>query len=146
MSRDIISSSRFRTMDNQSSNEDDKYISKIIKLVPAEIISVYLVVFNLIDSSSQQPAGTKNLQWIVFLLIVAITPFYLKKVAKISSTRQVLFCTFSFVVWVLSMGGPLKDQLIGGFTMQFLGAIFLPIYTLIIPLVYDQTQPQPSSL
>lgn len=143
MSRNIITRGQFRTMDDKPTSEDDKYISKIIKLVPAEIISVYLAVFNLIESSTQQPAGSKNLQWIVFLLIVAITPFYLKKVAKITSTRQVLFCTFSFVVWVLSMGGPLKDELIGGYTMQFLGAIFLPIYTLIIPLVYDQTQPQP---
>lgn len=143
MSRNIITRGQFRTMDDKLTSEDDKYISKIIKLVPAEIISVYLAVFNLIESSTQQPAGSKNLQWIVFLLIVAITPFYLKKVAKITSTRQILFCTFSFVVWVLSMGGPLKDELIGGYTMQFLGAIFLPIYTLIIPLVYDQTQPQP---
>lgn len=142
MSRNIITRGRFNTLDNKPGQEDDKYVSKIIKLVPAEIISVYLAVFNLIESNTQQPAGSKTLQWIVFLLIVIITPFYLKKVAKITTTRQILFCTFSFVVWVLSMGGPLKDELIGGYTMQFLGAIFLPIYTLIIPLVYDQTQPQ----
>lgn len=139
MSRNIISKSQIGLQVNQTTNQKDEYISKIIKLVPAEIISVYLAVFNLIESTGNE-AGNRNLQWIVFLLIAAITPFYLKKIGRITGTWQILFCTFSFMVWVLSMGGPLKDVLIGGYTIQFLGAVFLPIYTLIIPIVYDQTQ------
>ena len=139
MSRNIISKSQIGLQVNQTTNQKDEYISKIIKLVPAEIISVYLAVFNLIESTGNE-AGNRNLQWIVFLLIAAIMPFYLKKIGKITGTWQILFCTLSFMVWVLSMGGPLKDVLIGGHTIQFLGAVFLPIYTLIIPIVYDQTQ------
>lgn len=138
MSRNIISKSQFSTLVNQTANQEDKYISKIIKLIPAEIVSVYLAVFNIADSNRQQPDGNNGLQWTVFLLILFITPFYLKKIAGITGTKQIIFCTLSFVVWVFSMGGPMKDVLIWGNSMQFLGAVFLPIYTLAIPLVYEK--------
>lgn len=116
--------------------ETDPYTSKIIKLIPADIIGVYLGVFNIIKSSSENQVNNNTLQWIVFGLILIITPFYLKKVAGVIGTRQIAFSTLSFVVWAFSLGGPLDGQDIGGYTIQFLGALFLPIYTLLIPLFY----------
>ena len=55
MSRNIIPKGQFSTLVNQTANQEDKYISKIIKLIPAEIVSVYLAVFNIADSNRQQP-------------------------------------------------------------------------------------------
>jgi len=139
MSRNIITKKGISALQTQ---EEDPYVSKIIKLIPADIISVYLAVFNIIKSSDKNPEANQTLQWIVFGLILVITPFYLKKFAKIDTTRQIIFCTLSFVVWVFSLGGPLDGVLIAGkYTAQFLGAVFLPIYTLAIPLVYDQKEP-----
>jgi hypothetical protein len=138
MSRNIITKNPIGTLLNQPGAQTDEYVSKIIKLIPAEIVSVYLAVFNIADSNRQQTNGNNGLQWMVFVLILIITPFYLKKIAGITGTKQIIFCTISFVVWVFSMGGPLKDVMIWGNTMQFLGAVFLPIYTLAIPLVYEK--------
>lgn len=143
MSRDINSKRQIGALVNQTASQEDKYVSKIIKLIPAEIVSVYLAIFNIIDSFKNNSEGKAKLQWVVFVLILFITPFYLKKIARITSTNQVLFCTLSFVVWVLSMGGPLKEATVWDFPMQFLGAVFLPIYTLIIPAAYDLSQPKP---
>jgi hypothetical protein len=138
MSRNIISKRQIGALVNPPTPQTDEYVSKIIKLIPAEIISVYLAVFNIVDSSSKQAEGINNLQWVVFILILAITPFYLKKIAGITGTKQILFCTITFVVWVFSMGGPLKDVMIWDYSTQFLGAVFLPIYTLIIPIFYNK--------
>lgn len=139
MSRNIISkSSEIGVLNVDKRNEEDAYVSRIIKLIPAEIVSIYIAVFNLIKSSKANPSGSEILQWIVFVLMLVITPFYLKKAAKIRATKQIVFCTLSFVFWVFSLGGPLDGKTIGGFTPQFLGAIFLPIYTLLIPLVYTK--------
>ncbi|WP_367913190.1 hypothetical protein [Leadbetterella sp. DM7] len=125
------------SLNTQSVNQEtDPYTSKIIKLIPADIIGVYLGVFNIIKSSSENQGNNRTLQWIVFGLILLITPFYLKKVAGVISTRQIVFSTISFVVWAFSLGGPLDGEDIGGYTIQFLGALFLPIYTLVIPLFY----------
>lgn len=138
MSRSIISKRTISALGD--TQKEDPYVSKIIKLIPSDIISVYLAVFNIIKSTNQNAEGNSTLQWIVFFLILLITPFYLKKVAQIKTTKQIIFCTVSFVVWVFSLGGPLDGQNIAGYTAQFLGAVFLPIYTLFIPLFYSQTE------
>jgi len=140
MSRSIISKKTIYALGETP--KEDPYVSKIIKLIPADIISVYLAIFNIIKSNNQNPDGNPTLQWIVFGLMIIITPFYLKKVALINTTKQIVFCTVSFAVWVFSMGGPLDGQIIIGYTAQFLGAVFLPIYTLLIPLLYNQTEPK----
>lgn len=140
MSRNIITKRAITTLGVEQTPKEDPYVSKIIKLIPADIISVYLAVFNIVKSNNQSADGNSTLQWIVFGLLLAITPFYLKKVAQINTTKQIVFCTISFVVWVFSLGGPLDGVSIGGYTAQFLGAVFLPIYTLLIPLLYNQTE------
>jgi len=140
MSRNIISKSTISALDAGQTPKEDPYVSKIIKLIPADIISVYLAVFNIVKSNNLNPDGNTTLQWIVFGLVLIITPFYLKKVAQINTTKQIILCTVSFVIWVFSMGGPLDGVSIGGFTAQFLGAILLPIYTLFIPLLYTPTE------
>jgi len=125
----------FKSAATPPAADQDTYTSKIIKMIPADIISVYLGVFTIIKNTDAQTSHT-ILQWIVFGAVLLITPFYLWKVAGITSKKQVMVCTLSFLIWVFSIGGPLDGQMIGGYTVQFLGAIILPVYTLFIPLVY----------
>jgi hypothetical protein len=47
----------------------------------------------------------------------------------------------AFILWVFSLGGPVDGQTIAGYSTQFLGAVFLPVYTLLIPFIYNQTEP-----
>lgn len=124
-----------RTLDPPESS--DPYVSKLIKLIPAEIIGVYLSVFNLIGMEGESGPSRDTLHLIVFGLILVITPFYLKRVAKIKENRQIVFCVFAFVIWVFTLGGPIENLAVGPYSVKFLGAIFLPIYTLLIPLFYD---------
>jgi len=124
-------------MDNGERPPADPYVSKLLKLIPAEIIGVYLAVFNIISLGKQAEAKNTALQLIVFGLILLITPFYLKKVAKINTARQIIFCMVSFIIWVFSIGGPVEGLEISGYPVKFLGAVFLPVYSLLIPLLYD---------
>ena len=138
MSRQIISKSYRPLIAAQIGTgefKEDPYLSKLIKLVPMEIISVYLTVFNLIKTNAQNP-DNNILQWIVFSAVALITPLYLIKIAKITSLIQITLCFFSFCIWVFTIGGPLDGKIIAGYSPQFLGAIILPIYTLIIPMLY----------
>jgi len=139
MARQIVSKNHpapltAQTQDGNTGN--DPYLNKLIKLVPTEIIGVYLTVFNLIKAQQGNPENNYQLQWIVFIILALITPFYLKRVAQISSWSQIVLCFLSFCIWVFTIGGPMDGKMIVGFTPQFLGAIILPIYTLVIPMVY----------
>lgn len=141
MSRSIITQRTISASDpGQLTPKADQYFSEIIKLIPADIISVYLAVFNIIKSNNQNPGNNHILQLIVFGIFILITPFYLKKIAKIISPKQIVYCTIAFILWVFSLGGPVEGQTISGYSTQFLGAVLLPIYTLLIPFIYNQTE------
>jgi hypothetical protein len=143
MSRSIISKRTIAAMDpGQLTPGEDPYFSKIIKLIPADIISVYFAVFNLIKGNNQHPEHNQTMQLLVFGLFFLITPFYLKKIAKIISMKQIIYCMIAFILWVFSLGGPVDGQMIAGYSTQFLGAVFLPVYTLLIPFIYNQTEPK----
>ena len=89
MSRSIITKRTIALMDPiQFTPKEDPYFSKIIKLIPADIISVYFALFNLIKNNNQNPDFNPVLQLIVFGLFLLITPFYLKKLARVISANK----------------------------------------------------------
>jgi peptidoglycan/LPS O-acetylase OafA/YrhL len=141
MSRSIVTKRTISPTDpDQLIPKADPYFSTIIKLIPADIISVYFALFNIIKNNKQNPDNNDILQLIVFGIFLILTPFYLKKIAKVIPARQIIYCTVAFILWVLSLGGPVDGLLIAGYQTQFLGAILLPVYTLLIPFIYSKTE------
>jgi hypothetical protein len=138
MGREIITTKLARLPRMQAAPEPDPWAAKVLKLIPGDIVSVYLAVFTLVQSQGGENDQTRLVQWIIFGVIALIAPFYLRKVANIQSKRQIVLIEISFFIWVLSIGGPLSGLSWGKFTPQFLGAIILPIYTLVIPIFYDE--------
>ncbi|THU41170.1 hypothetical protein FAM09_03390 [Niastella caeni] len=135
MGRTIITKARFAEVqsDDATGQAPDNYASQIVKLIPIEIVGVYLGISNLIK-------GQDLVQWIIFLIILIITPFYLKKVANISDRIQIIIATISYIIWAISLGGPfenfLQPKLPPNFTVQTLGGILIMLYTLIVPIFY----------
>jgi hypothetical protein len=141
MSRSIITKRTISVSDpGQFTPKEDPYFSRIIKLIPADIISVYLAVFNLIKNDTQNPDHNNLFQLIIFGIFLLITPFYLKKAAKIIPTKQIVYCVIAFILWVLSLGGPVVGLKLAGYSTQFLGSVFLPVYTLLVPFIYNKTE------
>ncbi len=126
--------------------KEDPWYSTIVKLIPGEIITVYFALFNMVRINKEQPANNNILQLIIFGIFLIICPLYLRKVAKIESVKQIIFCTIAFIIWVLSFGGPLDGLNLGGYSVQFLASLILPVYTMLAPLVYHKTEKHISSL
>ena len=118
----------------------DNYTSQIVKLIPVDVVGVYLGISTLIAGQGEQTATLKMVQLIVFTVTSIITPFYLKKVGGIGDKTQIIVATVSFFIWGLSLGGPVEaivhSDKIGGLSIKFLGGIVLMIYTLIVPMFY----------
>lgn len=116
----------------------DNYASQIVKLIPIEIVGVYLGISNMIQ-------GQDLIQWIIFFVILVLTPFYLKRAAGVEDKAQIIVATVSYIIWALSLGGPfesfLKNRLPEGFTVQTLGGILIMLYTLFVPVFYSPQQP-----
>lgn len=80
---------------------DEKYMGKLLKLIPSEIVAAYLAIQGIVPVESHK--------WgllIVAIVLLIITPFYLLRVQKVKKTFQVVVSSLAFIVWVYSLGGP----------------------------------------
>ena len=107
----------------------DDYTDMLLKLIPAEVVAVWVTVSGIIASASNVPAW---LPWVVATVMLVLTPLYLRRVAKITKLRQVVLSTIAFVIWIFSLGGAPFEVLTGG--NHLYGAMLLPIYTFAVPI------------
>ncbi len=107
-------------------NQD--YKSKLLKLIPSEIIAAYLVIEGIIPEERKY-IGTL----IVSLILLALVPLYLRVIYRVRRLGQHIFVMVAFAVWIYSLGGPFKYLHIWE---AWIGSSLLILYTLTIPLFY----------
>ena len=107
-------------------NQD--YKSKLLKLIPSEIIAAYLVIEGIIPEERKY-IGTLILSGI----LLALVPLYLKRVYRVRRLGQHIFVMVAFVLWIYSLGGPFRYL---NLWEAWIGSSLLILYTLTIPLLY----------
>jgi hypothetical protein len=110
----------------------EEYKGKLLKLIPSEIVAAYMVLQGMIPEDKGKWGSV-----IVTLVLLIITPFYLRKLEKVKETFQIIGSSLTFVVWVYSLGGPF---LYWNLHEPWIASIVLVLWTLIIPLLF-KTQP-----
>ena len=106
---------------------DQNYRDKLLKLIPSEIVAAYMVVMGIIPES--------NAKWgtlIVAVVLLILTPFYLRKFEQVANNFQIVMCSLSFVIWVYSLGGPFIHWNV---YQPWIASIVLILWTLVIPLL-----------
>lgn len=112
---------------------DDKYKDKLLKLIPADVIAIYLTLHGLVPVLPDA-APKKVLYWIIFVLILLITIPWQRKVAKIGKWPQVWLGFGAFIVWAITVGDPFTHDNFAWYYPAY-GAMILALYTFLIPLV-----------
>ena len=114
---------------------EQDYKSKLLKLIPSEIIAAYMAIQSVFGGQVIQ-VGERDLTqvvgWLVFVALLVLTPLYLVKIHKVKSKAQIILTVLSFPVWVYTIGGPFK---MAGWYQPQIAACILVVWTLIIPLV-----------
>ena len=114
---------------------EQDYKSKLLKLMPSEIIAAYMVIHGILLGQVIQ-VGEKDLThtvgWSVFAALLVLTPLYLVKIHDVKSKAQVILTTLTFPVWVYTIGGPFETA---GWYQPQIASCILVVWTLIIPLV-----------
>ena len=100
------------------------YLEKLTKLIPGEIIALYLAIAAFVPKEVVA-------QSIVAGLAFVLTPLYLMNVAKVKNVVQVIVSTLSFAVWVFVTGGPFAGQT---WYQAWIPGAVLAAYTLIVPM------------
>jgi hypothetical protein len=139
MSRSILTqkdvSSRPATRDAGASGAQgggvDDYNARVMKYIPAEVVAVYVFVQGLISQPNSVGSNTTIL-WVVFAVVLVLTPFYLKQVQHVTKVIQLVVSTVAFAVWVFSIGGPFATL---PWYQAIYGAVLLPLFTFAVGII-----------
>jgi len=110
---------------NKTASQSDGYLDRLLKYIPAEIITLYLGASNVVPHSSgyhlvnglmtKDPAGLSQEViglWVVTGLTAVITPVYLyfstREPGKPTLWSQIVISSLAFPVWVFAIGGPFE--------------------------------------
>lgn len=118
-------------------NQSDDYLSRVLKYIPSEIVMAYIAIEGVLRTSYNPAVWAERQMLLKLSLGVAatltiITPFWLYRVMRVRRGTQILLSTLSVPVWLFAMGGPFA--LLDWYEPAF-GAIVLPLYTLIVPII-----------
>jgi len=109
----------------------ENYRDKLLKLIPSEIVAAYMVLMGIISTQNLNSARWWTL--IISLVLLILTPFYLKRLERVTNNIQVAFCSLSFIVWVYSIGGEGPFAQWNAYNPG-IASIVLILWTLIVPL------------
>jgi len=112
-------------------------MSRVLKHIPSEIVMVYITVDGVLRTSYNPNVWAERemlqtLLWIVLGVLTVLTPFWLNRVMRVKRPEQLFISTLSVPVWLFALGGPFALQ---DWYQPAFGAIVLPFYTLIIPII-----------
>lgn len=118
-------------------NAADDYLSRVLKHIPSEIVMAYVAIDGVLRTSYNTNVWAERqtlltLLWIILAALTILTPFWLWRVMRVRRPAQLFISTLSVPVWLFALGGPFA--LLDWYEPAF-GAIVLPLYTLIIPII-----------
>jgi hypothetical protein len=139
--------------------EDDGYIQKVIKYIPAEIVTGYtaLVGYLSVGVNTEIPQGYKTYYIILLCILGVATPVWTYYAvldnndagSNVPVNKRALFqsviATLSFAIWVYTIGNPILRAIICdctntgcpdcGYYSPVLGSIILVLFTIMTPLI-----------
>jgi hypothetical protein len=116
--------------------EDNSFIKALLKLIPSEIIAVFLFLQGVLPDRLIP-------HLVISLLLIAITPLYLYTAMGVRSWGQLVVSTLSMVVWIYALGqGPVRF-LEAPIYEPWYGSVILAIWTLIPPMLLYRGKSEP---
>lgn len=117
---------------------NNNYQTKLLKLIPSEIIAGYMAILGIIHSNN----ANEDIKFITLLVtsivLLLLVPLYMIKLQKVKKVLQIIVTSISFVVWIYTI--ECVNQLNGifnriGITHPLIGSVIMILWTLVIPIV-----------
>ena len=112
------------------------YVERVVKLIPGEVVSAYVVGAGFIPSSAI------GVQWgwlaFCFVVVIAIRAFATSDPASKLSPQwmTVLVSAVSFLIWTYQLGGPFTTA---GLSIGWLASLLIVGWSLVLPIFYKGT-------
>jgi hypothetical protein len=109
------------------------YMDRLIKLIPAEVVGLYLVGVGMIPKGENVSVAVWAL---VCLALVVLVRAYGTgdPAAKVPPQwGAVAVASISFVIWVYNMPGPFQAY---GIAVSYIGSLMVLVWTFVVPIFY----------
>jgi len=136
MIREIVTTKKLNAKKVSSREIPDEFLGKVLKLIPAEVVSIYIAAIGIIEVT--ESVNNTMMFWIIFVLCFIATPLYLWRLTHVKDTLQLVISTIAFVVWVFAVGNKFITETITGYQTAY-GAIFLIFFTFFVGLLFPDT-------
>jgi hypothetical protein len=118
-------------------NRADNYMSQVLKHIPSEIVMAYISIEGVLRTTYNPNLWAdrlmlSKLSWSIAGILTILTPLWLYRVMEVKRLPQLFISTLSVPVWLFALGGPFN---LLDWYEPALGAIVLPLYTLIVPII-----------
>jgi hypothetical protein len=111
----------------RSIENENSFLQVLLKLIPSEVIAVFIFIQGVMPRVLLP-------HLVIALMLVAITPLYLRWASGVRSRPQLVVSTLSLVVWIYAMGvGPFRF-LRAPWYEPWHGAVALAVWTLVPPI------------
>jgi hypothetical protein len=110
-----------------------QYMERLIKLIPAEVVAIYLVGIGVIPPDAKLG---KAIWAVVCLGLVVLSRAYATsdQANKIPTEwKSVFVSSVSFTIWVYNMPGPFQAY---GLEVSYIGALAVLVWTFVVPYFY----------
>jgi hypothetical protein len=124
-------------MSRSIETDRSSFLEVLLKLIPSEVIAVHVFIQGVMP----------RVFWptfVVFLLLVGITPLYLYWAMGVRSRPQLAVSTLSLVVWIYALGqGPFRFMRAPWWEPWY-GSVLLALWTLVPPMFLTRAEAQPA--
>jgi hypothetical protein len=107
----------------------DNYYSRLVKLIPSEIIAFYLAL----DGIASAMKDKEIMLWIALANAVIGAWIYLGQMANVHQFVQRFLTVFALVLWVYVFGGPFVQF---SWYDPAYGKLLLVVYTFFVPIIF----------
>jgi hypothetical protein len=114
----------------------DPYKERLLKLIPAETVAVYVSLQGVLLSALAAPEKAARLDawlWTIFVSVLVLNALYLRNIQKVVDWKQHAIVATAFVVWAFTLGGPFQRL---SFYEPFMGSVALLLFTFAVPIFY----------
>jgi len=117
-----------------AAGEDLKYyLDRLLKMIPAEVISLYLVGIGLIPAGQSLALAVWAVVCLVGTVLVRAYGTADPTADKTTDWVHVAISSVSFVLWVYTLGGPFEAY---GLHLDYIGSLLVLAWTFFVPLLY----------
>jgi len=125
----ILSNRRINSQPDVSTPADG-YLTRIVKYVPTEFISVFLALNNFVLPSTGAARLSTSQYWAVTAFLLVANAIYIyfatRQSGKPPATTQILVSTVLYAVFIYSIGGPFFEAKVSWYNPAY-AAVILPV-------------------